>query len=86
MKTLCRIIGVSRSNIHARLQRPESAVRQQLRCDDVWILPLIREVVDRRPTYGYRRVTSNVRQACREGSIQSQKEFNWDDWESGIET
>jgi transposase InsO family protein len=56
MKRIAEALEVSRSRLHERATRPERT-RPPRYCvtDDAWLLPLIREIVDGRPTYGYRR-------------------------------
>jgi putative transposase len=56
VKAVAQAMGVARSNLHQRLK--ESASRKpQPRADDEWLLPMIREIVAERASYGYRRVT-----------------------------
>lgn len=56
MKTITDTLGVSRSNVYAKR---ESAPRRQYRkAEDDALLPLIREIADGRPTYGYPRITA----------------------------
>ncbi len=55
MKQICDVLEVSRSNIIARTQQ------QKKRCsyvknEDKEILPVILQLIDKRPTYGYRRI------------------------------
>jgi putative transposase len=59
MKTIADVLGVARSHLHERVHRP-TAPRRHYRKADEELLPLIRRVVDERPTYGYRRVTALV--------------------------
>ena len=64
MTTISRSLEVSRSNIYERLVQPSvkpKRTRQRLsRSDDEWILPMIRDILAWRPTYGYRRVTGLI--------------------------
>ena len=56
MKTVAETLGVARSNL---LERRAGITRQRGRYrkdEDTALLPLIRAIVDERPTYGYRRV------------------------------
>ena len=56
MKTITDTLGVSRSNVYAKR---ESAPRGYYRkAEDDALLPLIREIADGRPTYGYPRITA----------------------------
>jgi putative transposase len=51
MKTVANTLGVARSNLVVAPRR-RGPYRK---ADDAWLLPLIRAIVDQRPTYGYRR-------------------------------
>jgi len=57
MKPIADALGVSRSNLieqQAKLKQPRSTYQKVADTD---LLPCIRELVDERPTYGYRRIT-----------------------------
>jgi putative transposase len=57
MKPIADALGVSRSNLidqHAKAKQKRSTYRKVA---DTELLPCIRELVDERPTYGYRRIT-----------------------------
>lgn len=56
MKTICQAMEVARSNIVERRQCAPQPPRKYRKADDVWLLPMIRALVDERPTYGYRRI------------------------------
>ena len=58
MKTVADTLGVARSHLHDRLRRPGSVRGGYRKADDEALLPLIRALVDARPTYGYRRITA----------------------------
>lgn len=56
MKRVCDTLDVARSNIADRLKgksKPRGSYQKQ---GDIELLPAIRELVDQRPTYGYRRI------------------------------
>ena len=58
MSAVARTIGVSRSQLHARVTgrgKPRSPYRK---AEDDELLPAIRRLVDERPTYGYRRIAA----------------------------
>ena len=58
MKAVADALEVARSHLHEkvrRLAKPRGAYRKP---DDGDFLPLIRRLVDERPTYGYRRITA----------------------------
>ena len=58
MKTIAEAFEVSRSNLIDRIEREKRDRRSYVKGDDEWLLPLVRELVDERPTYGYRRITA----------------------------
>ncbi len=58
MKTISETFAVSRSNLNERLELAAKARMAYTKLDDKWLLPLVRELVDQRPTYGYRRITA----------------------------
>jgi transposase InsO family protein len=58
VRQVARVLEVSRSNVRDQVQQSGTPKRQRYtKHDDAWILPMIRLITDRRPTYGYRRVT-----------------------------
>lgn len=60
MKTIADVLGVARSHLHERVRRSTAPRRHYRKAADEELLPLIRRVVDERPTSGYRRVTALV--------------------------
>jgi hypothetical protein len=60
MKTIADVLGVARSHLHERVHRPTALRRHYRKAADEEFMPLIRRVIDERPTYGYRRVTALV--------------------------
>jgi len=60
MKTIADVLSVARSHLHERVHRPTAPRRHYRKAADEERLPLIRRVVDERPTYGYRRVNALV--------------------------
>ena len=60
MKTVADALGVARSHLHERVRRPAPPRGRYRKADDEVLLPLIRRLVDERPTYGYRRITALV--------------------------
>ena len=56
MKTVADILGVARSNLIEHVRHPARRRTAYRKADDAWLLPLLRAIVDERPTYGYRRV------------------------------
>ena len=60
MKTVATTIGVSRSHLIHRLAGRATPRRRYHKAQDAALLPLVRRLVDARPTYGYRRITALV--------------------------
>ena len=58
MKAVADTLGVARSNLVERLSGNQRKHETYVKPDDSDLLPLIRELVDSRPTYGYRRITA----------------------------
>ncbi len=58
MKTIADTLGVSRSNLLDRLKGRSKPRRRYYKAQDGALLPHIRALVDKRPTYGYRRITA----------------------------
>jgi len=58
MKTVADTFDVSRSNLIERLKGVRARAASYGKQDDEWLLPMIRELVDAHPTYGYRRITA----------------------------
>jgi transposase InsO family protein len=70
MKTLAKILGVSRSNLIERLQGHAKPRQHYHKAQDAAILPLIRKLVSKRPTYGYRRITAILNRLRRQDGHQ----------------
>ena len=58
MKAVAETLGVSRSNLIERLAGGGKPRRRYQKAQDAAVLPLVRRLVDARPTYGYRRITA----------------------------
>jgi transposase InsO family protein len=58
VKAVAEALGVSRSNLVERLAGGAKPRRRYQKAQDAAILPLVRRLVDARPTYGYRRITA----------------------------
>jgi len=56
MKTVADTLGVARSNVVEQVNRPPRRRSTYRKADDAWLLPLVRAIVDERPTSGDRRV------------------------------
>ncbi len=58
MKAIAETLGVSRSNLYDRLQGTRQPRRRYHKAQDGALLPLILDLVAKRPTYGYRRIAA----------------------------
>lgn len=58
MSAIARTLGVSRSNLIDRTNKPSKPRGPYRKPEDVTLLAELRPIIDRRPTYGYRRVTA----------------------------
>jgi putative transposase len=56
MSAITETLGVARSNLIERRTRSTKSRGRYRKAEDADLLPLIRAIVDERPTYGYRRV------------------------------
>jgi len=56
VKTVAQTLGVSRSNLVRRENGRDTHRQPYAKPDDAFLLPVIRAIVDERPTYGYRRI------------------------------
>lgn len=67
MKRIAETLGVSRSNLYERQKRGcDSRCRGSYhKAEDEVLLPMIREIVDERPTYGYPRTTAMLNRRLR---------------------
>lgn len=77
MTTISSALDVSRSNLYERLEAPPATSKgqrqRQSRSDDVWLLPMIRNILSWRPSYGYRRITTLI---CRDLVLQGKSPVN----------
>lgn len=58
MSVVARTLDVSRSNLVERLGGRAKPRRRYHKAQDAAVVPLVRRLVDERPTYGYRRITA----------------------------
>jgi putative transposase len=61
VKTIATCLGVARSHLHDRLRRTGEPPPKPRKAEDAAVLQLIRQLVEERPTYGYRRITALLR-------------------------
>jgi len=69
MKTVAQTLGVSRSNLIARLGGQTPPRRRYKKAQDGEVLPLISKLVAARPTYGYRRITAILNRQLRSDGL-----------------
>ncbi len=65
MSVVAKTIGVSRSQLHARLAGPAEPRRRYHKAGDAIVVPMITALVAARPTYGYRRITALLNRQLR---------------------
>jgi transposase InsO family protein len=76
MKAVADTPGVARSNLVERRARPPGTRGRYRKPEDAVLLPLIRRLVDERPSYGYRRIAALLgrhRRACGEPSVNAER-------------
>lgn len=69
MKAVASTLGVSRSNVAARLKGDRPKRGPQNREGDAELVAEIRRFVDLRPTYGYRRIAALINRERRSGGL-----------------
>ena len=65
MSVVAKALGVSRSQLHARLAGCAEPRRRYHKAEDAVVVPLIMALVVARPTYGYRRITALLNRQLR---------------------
>lgn len=65
MKAIAKTLGVSRSNLFERLTGHAKPRRRYHKAQDAAVIPLIRDLTAKRPTYGYRRITAILNRLLR---------------------
>jgi putative transposase len=58
MSRVAEVLGVSRSQLHARVSARSNPRGPYAKSSDAELLPSLRRLVDARPTYGYRRIAA----------------------------
>ena len=71
MKAVAETLGVSRSNLHDRLNGSAKPRRSYHKAQDAAVLPRIERLVAKRPTYGYRRITAVLNRELRAAGLPS---------------
>ena len=69
MKTISATLGVARSNVIERRDGLRARRGPQERSGDVELAGAIRRFVDKRPTYGYRRIAALLKRERRSGGL-----------------
>ena len=62
MKAVADTLDVARSHLHDKVRRVAKPRGSYCKPDDEDLLPLVRRLVDERPSYGYRRITALAKQ------------------------
>jgi transposase InsO family protein len=70
VSVVAETIGVSRSQLHARVTRASKRRGRYRKAQDDDLLPAIRRLVDARPTYGYRRITALLNRERRAAGLE----------------
>ena len=70
MKAVAETSGVSRSQLHARTAGRSKPRGRYRKAGDDDLLPVLRRLVDARPTYGYRRLTALLNRARRAEGLE----------------
>ncbi len=65
MSIVAETLGVSRSNLHARVTGSAKPRRRYHKAQDAALVPMITALVAARPTYGYRRITAILNRQLR---------------------
>jgi len=65
VSVVAKTLGVSRSNLNARLTGSTKPRRRYHKAQDAAVVPLITALVAARPTYGYRRITAILNRQLR---------------------
>lgn len=72
MRSISDALGISRSNLQEKINVVVSSADRsrpvRIEVEDKELIPLIREVTDKKPTYGYRRVTALLNRNLREAN------------------
>ncbi len=71
MKAVAETLGVSRSNLHERVNGSAKPRRSYHKAQDAAVLPRIKALVAKRPTYGYRRITAVLNRQARADGLEA---------------
>lgn len=56
MRRVAQVLEVSRSRLHERFRQGDNPLGHYQKTEDAELLQAVRQLVDERPTYGYRRI------------------------------
>ena len=65
MKTIAQTLEISRSNLLGRVMGRTKPQWRYHKAQDAALTPLVRDLVGRRPAYGYRRITAVLNRILR---------------------
>ena len=68
MKTIAQKLEISRSNLLARVKGQTKPRQRYHKAQDAALVPLVRDLVGRRSTYGYRRITAVLNRVLRKNN------------------
>ena len=71
MKAVAITLGVSRSNLFERVHGSAQPRRSYHKAQDAAVLPRIKALVAKRPTYGYRRITAVLNRQLRADGLET---------------
>ena len=71
MSRVAEVLGVSRSQVHARTSGQSKPRGPYSKAEDAELLPVLRRLVDARPTYGYRRIAALLNRERRAAGLAS---------------
>jgi putative transposase len=69
MSRVAEVLGVSRSQLHARASGQSKSRGRHSKPEDAELLPALRRLVDARPTYGYRRIAALLNRERRKAGL-----------------
>ena len=71
MMAVAKTLGVSRSNLHDRVNGSAKQRRGYHKAQDAVVLPRIQALAAKRPTYGYRRITAILNRQLRSEGLSA---------------
>ena len=85
MSRVAEVLGVSRSQLHARAAGASNPRGPCCKAEDAELLPVLRRLVDARPTYGNRHIAACLEQEAQGGRVgdhqpQARSSHSWPAW------